>query len=177
MYVRHEGHSTFSFIPEDRVGKVAMVGSVRSVDPVARSRAVLMMPLHKRADALLRAYLYDRVEQTGDTRERGIIRAFLKQVNAACSDGNPAGIELAIRRGKRNEVHIYANIRGVGQVVWLPTLIAESKPKLVQILRETGCHGVTLAPDHRSTPDNDGQPGRGGFPPPIEIRLIPGQRI
>jgi hypothetical protein len=122
-----------------------MMGNVRETDPTLRARGVVMLPVHRRGDSLLREFLAGKLERC-DKREKALIRFFLKQVNAACTDDNPACIFLAIRRGpKVGSFELYANVRGYGRVAWLPSLVIQATEALGRIYKETSPHTLTVA--------------------------------
>lgn len=127
------------FIPEDGVRRCsAMAEPVRKLDPPQRRVGVRIMPTPQREDALLRAYLAQRIE-TGDKREQRVIRSFLKPVNAACAEGNALGILVRVRATPhRDTAEVFAGTREPGRIEWLPALRLRATEKLKQIMRETG---------------------------------------
>ena len=198
MYLRQEG-SVPVFVPEDGVrNRVAMMGNVRETDPTLRARGMVMLPVHRRCDSLLREFLAGKLERC-DKREKALIRFFLKQVNAACYGGNvaegcasrsdnvspegcasrsdnPACIFLAIRRGlKVGSFEVYALIRGAGRVQWLPSLVLQATEALARIHKETSPHTLTLA---REPAPARGllEPARVAIPSKVALPLIPAIR-
>ena len=174
MYVRHEGETPV-FVPEDGFrNRVAMMGNVRETDPTLRARGVVMLPVHRRGDSLLREFLAGKLERC-DKREKALIRFFLKQVNAACSDDNPACILLAIRRGlKAGSFEVYANVRGYGRVAWLPSLVIQATDALGRIFKETSPHTLTVARDPVPAGGLLGE-RRMAIPAKTALTLIPGR--
>ena len=177
MYLRHEDNITRSFIPTDEKRTSTMAGTLRHADPVTRNPWVVKMTPHNRMDALVRQYIYNRVEKCEAKREKLIWRSFLKAVNAVTSGDNPAGVGVAIRKGeKASTVEVYAAISGVGRVSWLPIVVLQGNNFLAEIMRETGPNRVKLAPDHLTSQKGNSQDVRRFIPSKVEITLIPGQR-
>ena len=177
MNPRHEGSDILPFVPTDGQRTSTMAGTLRHADPVTRNPWVVKMPPHNRMDALVRQYIYDRVEKCEAKREKLIWRAFLKAVNAVTSGENPARVGVAIRKGEKSgSVEVYAAISGVGRVTWLPCVILQGNGKLGEIMRECGPNRVKIAPSDLTTPGKKLGSQQSFIPTPIEITLIPGQR-
>jgi hypothetical protein len=180
MYLRHCEDGRVSYIPEDdRVpGTSAMAGSMRGLDPPQRKPWMARITHNARADALLRQYLCERIENYGDSREKGVLRTFLKRVGAAKAAGAPEGIELAIRKGQQpNTFEVYANVHGRGRVEALPMVSMQANDKLSRIFRETGPIRVPVTGEPTVTaPGNPSEERRFVVPPKAETTLIPGRR-
>ena len=177
MYLRHEGVTSRSFIPEDDKRTSTMAGTLRHADPVTRNPWVVKMPAPNRMDALVRQYIYDRVEKCEAKREKLIWRSFLKAVNAVTNGENPARVAIAIRKGEQSSsVEVYAAISGVGRVMWLPAVTLQANGKLSEIMRECGPNRVKFTEFVPTSPSNGLSQGRTFIPPTIEITLIPGRK-
>jgi hypothetical protein len=192
MNPRHEGNNVLPFIPTDGQRTSTMAGTMRHADPAVRNPWVVKMTPHNRMDALVRQYIYNRVEKCQDKRweerdgktekvpeskrEKLIWRAFLKAVNAVTSGENPANVGVAVRKGeKASTVEVYAAISGVGRVSWLPCVVLQGNYLLAEIMRETGPNRVKFAPDHLTISNENKQKVRRFIPSKVEITLIPGQ--
>jgi len=126
--------------------------------------------------ALLKEYIESRLG-CADKTESANCRSFLKAYSKATRDGNPAGIELAIREtGRFSEVAIFSIIPGIGAVKWLPVLLTKKSDRLVHVIRETGDRMFPIERERKPfDPWDEVKPGR-RVPPKVETVLVAGRK-
>jgi hypothetical protein len=153
-----------------------MAGTMRHTDPPQRKARVRGLAPHEQADTLLRQYLCDRIERAGDKREKGVLRSFLKLINAANPGRDPGGVVLAVRRGQAyNSFEVYPQIHGQGRVETLPLVVTQGNDRLAAIHRETGPSRLNLS-DPLTTPNCESEERRAMVPPKVETVMVPGRR-
>jgi hypothetical protein len=145
-------------------------------DPPTRPGWIRMMKPDQHRTALLRQYVEIRMG-CKDADEATKCRSFLKSYSKATSDGNPCGIELAIRGTSVNDmVAIFAIVPGVGAVSWLPVLLTKRSDRLVHIIRETGDRMFPVEPPKKEIDPWDEPEKRRSIPPKVVTQLIPGRK-
>lgn len=178
MYLRHEGEVARSFIPEDDKRPSTMAGTLRHADPAARNPWVVKMQPANRMDALMRQYIYDRVEKGDSKREKSIWKYFLTAVNEVTNGDNPAGVAIALRKGEKlGSVEVYAAIVSIGKVSWLPSVTLQGNDKLAEIMRESGPNRLRFTDTDLTMSKTESSTKKGFIPKPIETKLNPGHRV